>query len=211
VWIVPVVLVVVGVLGFLLFGRGGDGILHHEDEKIPAFTFEQRKVRAESVTAAHPNPPASATTVSKDVTATLHTLYTEGFLDPANWRDGSYDEVWPVFTDEAQPAAQQDAATLTVGSGGDETFTTIAQPKGNVEVRVLLNDKNQVATAVAVVNFEAVGTRKDGKLTRFDSSGQYFLRRTGDGWRIYAFDVHRNDKLETPSPGPSAGASAAAS
>ncbi len=207
-WIVPVVLVVVGVAGYLLFGRGGGGILHHDDEKIPAFTFEQRKVEAESVTAAHPKTPAGATTVAKEVTSTLHTLYTEAFLDPANWRDGSYDEVWPVFTDDSQPAAQQDATTLTVGTGGGDTFSKIAQPKGDVEVRVLLDDKNQVATAVAVVEFEAVGTRNDGKLTRFDSAGQYFLRRTGDGWRIYAFDVHRNDKIETPSPAPSATAEA---
>jgi hypothetical protein len=133
-------------------------------------------------------------------------LYKEAFLDPANWRDGSYDEVWPVFLDSAVGPAQQDVATLTVGSGGGEAYTKIADPKGRLNVKVLLNDKDQVATAVAIVKFSAVGTRKDGKLTVFHSSGQYFLRPGGDGWQVYSFDVKRDDSVHTP-PSPSGSAS----
>jgi hypothetical protein len=209
-WIVPVVLVVVGVVGFVLFGRGGGSIFTPHD-KIPSFTFAQRTIKAESVTAARAKPPESAKTAAANVTSTLQTLYTEGFLDPGNWRDGSYDEVWPVFTDDAEAAAQRDQSTLTVGSAGGDTFTKIAEPEGHVEVHVLLNKQDQVATAVALVTFEATGTRKDGKLTHFQSTGQYFLRHVGGGWRIYAFDVHRDDTVTSPPAGPSADASGTAS
>lgn len=212
-WIAPVVLVVIGVLGFVLFGGGGGGgiIGGHEDDTIPAFDFTVGKTSAVSVTKEKGHTPDSATSAATDITSALDTLYTEAFLDPANWRDGSYDEVWPVFADSASGAAQQDASTLTVGTGGGDTFEKIADPRGRVQVKVLLNDKNEVATAVAIVRFSAVGTRKDGKLTVFRSSGQYFMRPGGDGWQVYSFSVNRDDQLREPKPSPSGSPSGAAS
>jgi hypothetical protein len=212
VWIVPVALVVIGVLGFLLFGRGDNSIIGTgPDNTIPAFAFNEGRTSAVAVTdTKSKGVPQSAKTAAKDIKTTMTTLYTEGFLDPANWRDGSYDEVWPLFVDNASGPAQQHASTLTVGTGGGDTFTKIADPNGRLSVRVLLNAKNDVATAVAIVDFTAVGTRKDGKLTMFHSVGQYFLRPGGDGWQVYSFDVRRNDKVEAP-PSPSGSASGSAS
>jgi hypothetical protein len=215
VWIAPIVLVVVGVLGFVLFGGGGAGgiIGPREDDTIPAFDFKVGKTSAVSVSAEKTDKssvPAAAKTAATDVTAALDTLYTEGFLDPANWRDGSYDEVWPVFAEDAAGAAQQDGSTLTVGANGGD-FEKIAEPKGRIAVKVLLNDRNGVATAVAIVRFSAVGTRTDGKLTVFRSSGQYFLRQADDGWQVYSFDVSRDDQLREPKPSPSGSASGASS
>jgi hypothetical protein len=213
VWIAPIALVVVGVLGFVLFGGGGGGgiIGNHEDDTIPAFDFTLGKTSAVSVTDEKGHTPHSAQAAATDISTTLDTLYTEAFLDPANWRDGSYDEVWPVFADSAASAAQQDAATLTVGAAGGDAFEKIADPKGRLQVKVLLNDKDEVATAVAIVRFSAVGTRTDGKLTLFRSTGQYFMQRGGDGWQVYSFSVNRDDQLREPKPSPSAGASAEAS
>jgi hypothetical protein len=205
VWIAPLALVVIGVLGFVLFGGGGGGgiIGGHEDDTIPAFEFKVGKTSVVSVTDDKRQTPASATTAATGITAALDTLYTEGFLDPANWRDGSYDEVWPLFADGAAGAAQQDASALTVGTGAGDTFEKIADPKGRVQVRVLLNDKKEVATAVAIVRFSAVGTRRDGKLTLFRSAGQYFMQPGGDGWQVYSFSVKRDDQLREPKPSPS--------
>jgi hypothetical protein len=213
VWIVPVVLVVLAVLAFVLFGGagGGGGLLGSgQDDEIPAFDFAQGKTSAVSVSADKKEVPAAAKRAATDITSTLDTLYTEAFLDPANWRDGTYDDVWPLFADAASEAAQQDPSALTVGSGGG-AYTKIAQPKGRVQVKILLNDDEQVATAVAVVRFKAIGTRTDGKETVFRSSGQYFLQPGGDAWQVYSFSVDRDDTVREPPPPSSGAASAAAS
>jgi hypothetical protein len=210
VWIAPLALVVIGVLGFVLFGGGGDGGLiggGGEDDTIPAFDFKVGKTSAVSVTADKEKTPDVAKTAATDITSALDTLYTEAFLDPANWRDGSYDEVWPVFADSATGEAQQDADALTVGTGGGEAFQKIVEPKGRIQVKVLLNDKDRIATAVAIVRFSAVGTRKDGKLTVFRSAGQYFMQPGDDGWQVYSFSVNRDDQLREPKPSASASAS----
>lgn len=211
VWIVPVVLVALGVLGFVLFRGGGASLIPGgPDNTIPDFAFTQGKTSAVAVKEEKKKSvPASAETAAADVKTAMTTLYTEAFLDPANWRDGSYDEVWPVFFDNAMGPAQQDTSTLTVGVGGGNTFTTITQPKGRLNVKVLLNGKDEVATAVAIVKFRAVGTRKDGKVTVFHSSGQYFLRPGDGGWQIYSFDVKRADQVKEPKPsaGPSGSSS----
>lgn len=200
-WIAPLVLVVVGVLGFVLFGGGAGGIIDRgEDDTIPAFDFKVGKTSAVSVTSDKEKTPALAKTAATDITSALDTLYTEAFLDPANWRDGSYEEVWPVFVDAAAGPAQQEAPTLTVGTGGADTFEKIGEPKGRIQVKVLLNDEDQVATAVAIVRFSAVGTRKDGRLTLFRSSGQYFMQPGDDGWQVYSFSVNRDDRLREPPP-----------
>jgi hypothetical protein len=213
VWIVPLALVVLAVLAFVLFGGGGDGggLIGSSDEITPAFDFAQGKTSAVSVTADKKQVPADANRAATDITSTLDTLYTEAFLDPANWRDGSYDEVWPLFADQAADAAEQDASTLTVGSGGGDAYTKIADPKGRIQVKVLLNDDDKVATAVAVVRFKAIGTRTDGKETVFRSSGQYFLQPGGDGWQVYSFSVNRGDSVREPQPSLSGSASAGAS
>jgi hypothetical protein len=212
VWIVPIVLVVLGVLGFVLFRGGGAASLipGGPDNTIPDFAFKQGKTSAVAVKDEKKNSvPSSAESAAADVKTAMTRLYTEAFLDPANWRDGSYDEVWPVFFDNAVGPAQQDASTLTVGTGGGDTFTKIAEPKGRLNVKVLLNDKDEVATAVAIVKFSAVGTRKDGKLTVFHSTGQYFLRPGDGGWQVYSFDVKRADQVKQPKPsaGPSGSSS----
>jgi hypothetical protein len=212
VWIVPLALVVLGVLAFVLFGGGGGsgGILGSgPDNTIPAFDFAQGRTTAVSVTADKKQVPASAKTAASGITSTLDTLYTEAFLDPANWRDAAYDEVWPLFADSAGGAAQEDTSTLTV-AGGD-AYTRIADARGRIQVKVLLNDEDQVATAVAIVRFTAVGTRKDGKLTVFRSSGQYFLQPGGDGWQVYSFSVNRDDTVREPKPSASGTASAESS
>ena len=194
----------------MLFAAGGGGILNAgPDEDIPPFDFVQGRTTAISVVANDKETPPTVTTAAKRVTSTMDMLYTEAFLDPANWRDGSYDEVWLLFVDDASAAAEQDAPTLTAGPDGGDTYTRIATPKGRIEVRILLDDQDRAATAVALVRFSAIGSRRDGKQTLFRSVGQYFLRPGGDGWQVYSFSVDRDDHLrEAPSPTASGSATA---
>ena len=215
VWIVPTALVALGVVLFLLFrGGGGDGgLLGGSDNTIPAFDF--RLTRAVPVLVTHHDPKkfdATARDVGTQVGDTMTDLYTEAFLDPANWRDGSYDEVWPLFEEGSQAAAQQDGTTLTLGPSAGGQFEQVGQPVGTLNVRVLLDRANQPVTAVAIVKFKALASAKNGTTMAVVSTGQYFLRSVSDGWLVYAFSVSRDDhEVVIPSPGPSASPTAAAS
>jgi len=129
VWIVPTALVALGVVLFLLFrGGGGDGgLLGGSDNAIPAFDF--RLTRAVPVLVTHHDPKkfdATARDVGTQVGDTMTDLYTEAFLDPANWRDGSYDEVWPLFEEGSQAAAQQDGTTLALVSTGQYFLRSVS-------------------------------------------------------------------------------------
>ena len=214
-WIVPTALVALGIVLFLLFRGGGNGggIIGGPDNTIPAFDFRLTKTVPILTTDKKPKQfDATAKDVAVQVGDTLTTLYTEAFLDPANWRGGSYDEVWPLFEDRSQAAAQQDGTTLTLGPSAGDLFETVDQPLGTLNVKVLLDRANQPATAVAIVKFKALAKAKDGTTTAVVSTGQYFLRSVSDGWLVYAFSVGRDDHaVVVPSPGPSASATAGAS
>jgi hypothetical protein len=215
VWIVPTAVVVLGVVLFLVFrgGGGGGGLLDGSDDTIPAFDF--RLGRAVPVLVTHNNPKKfdpTATDVGTQVGDTMTDLYTDAFLDPANWRDGSYDEVWPLFEEGSQAAAQQEETTLTLGPTAGDQFDKVDQPVGTLNVRVLLDRENQPVTAVAIVKFKALASAKNGTTTAVVSTGQYFLQSVSDGWLVYAFSVSRDDhEVVIPSPGPSASPTAAAS
>ncbi len=214
VWIVPTALVALGVVLFLLFrGGGGDGLLDGSDNTIPAFDF--RLTRAVPILVTHNKPTkfdATARDVGAQVGDTMTAIYTEAFLDPANWRDGSYDEGWPLFQEASQAAAQEDGTTLTLVPSAGDRFDRVDQPIGTLNVRVLLDRENQPATAVAIVKFKALASAKDGTTMAVVSTGQYFLRSVSDGWLVYAFSVSRDDhEVMASSPGPSASATAASS
>jgi hypothetical protein len=149
--------------------------------------------------------------VASAVAKTMDSLYTAAFLDPSNWRDGAYDSVWTLFDEQAGTSAQQQEQALTLGTSAGDTFETVGDPKGRVAVKVLMNDQDQPVTAVAIVTFQALGTGKDGTLTRIVSKGQYFLRPGSDGWRVYSFSVSRHDTETVPTPGPSGSPSAVSS
>ncbi|MEW6059636.1 MAG: hypothetical protein AB1551_05785 [Actinomycetota bacterium] len=197
---------VLGVLAFVLF-RGGGG-LGGPDNTIPQFDFKVTKAIPMVVTQNDPNQfTGQAQAVATEVTKTMTALYTGAFLDPENWRSGSYGDVWPLFDDGSRTSAQQDGATITLGPNAGDTYEKVKQPKGTIGVKVLLDKQDRPSTAVAIVKFTALGTGKDGTFTRIVSRGQYFLRLADGGWTVYAFQVRRGDHVTTPKPGPSGSSS----
>ncbi|HZD80201.1 MAG TPA: hypothetical protein VE646_09200 [Actinomycetota bacterium] len=200
-------LVALGLILFLVLrgGSGGGGILGRaQDDSIPRLRFRLSKVVPVPVTDAKPSElEHAARPAASAVTKTITALYSEAFLDPGNWRGGSYDSVWTLFDDGSRSAAQGEDQTLTLGPSAGDRYETVKQPKGKLSVKVLLDDKEQAATAVAIVRFETVATGKDGTLTTVVSTGQYFLHPGPDGWRIYSFSVGREDEEQAPQPGPS--------
>lgn len=213
-WIVAAALVALGLVLFLVLRDGGGvpGVLGGgEDDTIPAFDFRVARTVPVSVAQSDAKQLAGAAeAVSVPVTDTMTLLYTEAFLDPANWRDGSYEEVWPLFDGGSQAAAQEDGDTLTLGTTAGDRFEKVDRPRGKITVKVLLDEADEPVTAVAIVTFQALATGKDGTDTMIVSIGQYFLRETPEGWLVYSFSVSRDDQANVPKPGPSPTPTAAA-
>jgi hypothetical protein len=214
----PIVLVVAAaILVLILTGKGGtliDTITPGGDEPVPAFDFKPFKpahVRVVSTTEGADEQAlrSAATTAATAAVPVLDNLFTEAFLDPNNWKDGSYDEAFVDFTDDA--AAQATGAgleTVTLGADAGATYQTVSPSKGSIRFDVLFDRDGNAFSVAAHVKFYALGERKDGTYTAIVSHGVVFLRDTG-GWSVIGYDLKRNDhETEPPTPSPSAGASA---
>lgn len=207
--LVPVALVALGVVVILvLSGNVGDGILGGDDdaENVPAFDF---KVSVTDVVATAQDPDiealeAEADAIAPDVAPVLDELYTNAFLDPANWREGDYDEVFELFANGAVASAQDAVETLTLGATAGEVYDRVTPRRGSLTFTVLFDRAGVPDTVVARVRFYALGARSDGTFISIVSAGHVFLRDL-DGWKITAFDVRRSDReTEPPTPAPSA-------
>src|SRR5439155_10655298 len=141
----PLVLVVAAIVAvllgaggyFLLFGGpGGDGGLiggqgGGQDNTVPPFDFAMGKAAAVSTNAMRDKKlKQAAARAAQAVVAPITTLYTEAFLDPGNWREGSYDELWAQFDAGAAEQAQTDASVLTLGTGAGDLYDTVQPGKG---------------------------------------------------------------------------------
>ena len=217
--VVPILLIGAAVLIVLFMTGSGakiiDKVTGHK-EPVPAFDFKAAKVTivatAENADTKALEPAAQQ--ASQAVVPVLDTLFTEAFLDPNNWKDGSYDEAWDEFSDAARPnASGADADTLTLGANAGDTYDKVSPDKGSIRFDVLFDREGKPFSVAAHVKFYALGQGKDGTYTAIISHGVMFLRDTGNGWKVIGYDMKRNDhETEAPaastSPGASSGSSA---
>ena len=210
--IVPIV-VVATIAAVILVLSGGDGgvlgIGNGPDDSVPGFDFTVK--RSEVVPTAEAADVAaleiSATEVQAEITPVLDDLFTNGFLDPSNWREGDYAEVLEAFAPGALSSAQQGLEAITLGAGAGDVYEDVEPTKGSLEYTILFDTEGNVDTAAVKFRFYALGERKDATYMSIVSHGQLFLRDV-DGWKITAFDVIRNDAVTTPpAPAPSGSAS----
>jgi hypothetical protein len=218
--LVPIVLVAAGVGLILLFSGGSSGgvlggiIGGEEPEVVPPFEFRIGATGAVA-TVAEADQDAlktQAEAATQDVVPLLDDLYTNAYLDQANWREGDYEEVFALFSDEAAAAAAESVETLTLGATAGDVYDSVTPNKGSLSFRVLFDQDGNPHTIVATIRFSALGARLDGTYTTIVSEGEMFLRDL-DGWTITAFDVRRDDReaQPPPSPAPSGSTSASAS
>jgi hypothetical protein len=211
-------LFIAGAVALFAFTRGGEAKIPFigggGDEPVPAFDFPAPQVGVETTSEKTDveGLRGAAEEAAVEAVPVVDQLYTEAFLDPNNWKDGEYDEVWEVFDPSALPSAEASIETLTLGVGAGDVYETVEPDKGKLKMRVLFDENGEVVSIVALVEFQALGARKDGTYTNVVSNGQFFLRDGGDGWKIYSFDAKRLDEeAAPPKPAPSASASASAS
>jgi hypothetical protein len=200
-------LIAIGVVLFLVLGGGGaGGVLVGGDDapSTPPFDFELAKIVAVPT---RPDAVAKklhgkARPAAEEVADAMTDLYVGSFLDPEHWQNDEYDDVWSVFSDEAAAEAESRADVLTAGIGAGTAFDSIEPDEGTLRMRVLLDEKDEPFSVVAIVRFSATGSAPDGSSVLMQSAGQFILEQTDDGWDIVSFHVQRNDQREeatTPS------------
>lgn len=209
--LVPIALVALGVVLILTLGGGEGGIVDDllpgdggPSDEVPAFVFKLSKTDLvatdEDAELEALRPAAEA--AGEEVAPVLDDLYTNAFLDPTNWREGDYEEIFELFTDDAAASARENLETLTLGVTAGDVYEVVTPRKGSLRFSVLFDLDGAVDTIVVRVRFYALGERTDGTYTSIVSAGQVFLRDV-DGWRITAFDLRRSDRAtEAPSPPP---------
>jgi hypothetical protein len=213
----PVALVLVGVVLILVLGGGSAGLPgiiggSDDNDEVPPFEFRLGKTGVVATvegadvdvlkTAAEPATAAVATVIDD--------LYTNAFLDPTNWREGDYEEILALFSDEAAPAASENLETLTLGAGAGDVYEAVTPNKGSLTFEVLFDPEGNPHTVVVSLRFYALGERTDGTWTSIISAGDVFLQDLG-GWKITAFELRRGDKETDPPASPSPSASTSAS
>lgn len=214
VFVIPLVLVAVAVVLIVVLTRGeGGGIPFVGDDgpsEAPPFDFTIRKVRAlatdEKADEAALADEAAA--IERELTPIVDELYTNAFLDPANWQEGDYAEVLERFNEDARPTAEASVETLTLGTDAGGVYDEVMPDRSVLDYKVLFDPNGRVNQVVVKVKFLALGARSDGAYTQIVSEGQLFFDDP-DGWLISAFDVTRADhEAEPPTPATSASPSA---
>jgi hypothetical protein len=220
--LVPLGLVALGVALVLALG-GGDAVKDlipggDDGPSMETPPFEFRLSRTTDVVATADDVEVetlrpTADTVREDVVPVLDELYTNGYLDPTNWREGDYEEILELFTEDAATSVTENLETLTLGATAGDVYDSVSPNKGSLRFSVLFDPEGGVNTIVVRVRFYALGERTDGTFVSIVSAGQVFLRDV-DGWRITAFDLRRADReteAPTPAPAPSSSASVSGS
>jgi hypothetical protein len=118
-------------------------------------------------------------------------LYTEGFLDPANWEHGLYAEAFRGFAGGAKERATERTALLTAGPRAGDRYERILPMSGNLATRILLDRLGHPTLLVSVARFSAAALGPES--VTFRSTGQFFFESVGGSWKIVSFHVRRND------------------
>ena len=190
---------VLAIGGFLLLG-GDVPLIPNGPEGPDDFGFNLGNVQASPIS---DTPPPQLKDTAREAGAgikeTMDQLYFRAFVDSSSW--GDYAAAFELFDGEAAASAESDADVLTLGPTANDDFEALASPSGTLAIAVLTDEKDVPVTAVAEVQFLANAQRKDGTSTEISSFGSFFLRQVDGSWRIFAYQVDRDDQTaEEPSP-----------
>jgi hypothetical protein len=210
-----VVAVIAVVIAIVLLSGGADSLpgIGPDTPETPEFAFEAAKVIAVPTRAdaqdGELDPKAGP--VAAEVEDAMDALYIRAFLDPGNWQEGAYDDVWELFEPGAGAEAQAQVDTLTAGTGAGDAFDEIQPTLGTLQIKVLFDQQDRAFSAVAIVRFGARGKSKEGPDVRIRSEGQFVFEQLDGVWKVVSFRVLRHNDLLEPSVSASASASASGS
>jgi hypothetical protein len=201
-WIVAgsiVAVLAIATIAFFVFSGGGEaadgGDTEAPSTETPKFSFEIEDTHAVSTVEVETKDlRGPAKQAAHEAADALHRLYAVGYLDPANWREGSYDAVLSSFDGAARDVAETELDSLTAGPEAGTRFDDIQPGRSKVSVTVLFDDDDAPAAVEANATFSAKATGTDAGRTNILSQGRYFLELTGARWTIAAFEVDRREK-----------------
>ena len=202
-----VLVAAIAVIGFVIGSRDdriAPSIIQTGPERTPAFAFAVGRTGALPTAAIRSRKPVrtdpllrlrgASRLASKRAIASITRLYRSAFLDPANWRDGTYESLWRDFARAPRAQARKDVRVLTVGATAGEAYDAIVPRPSAISTTVLLDRKGKPAMVLVNARFRALGRRIAGSSdTRFDSTGRFFFQRVGGSWKIASYDVRRSD------------------
>jgi hypothetical protein len=161
---------------------------------IPRFRFEKStpalvRTSRERIDRRHRRASVRAAAAVRSI---LTDLYTEAFLDPANWEQGEYRTAFREFAGGARKQAEAHAALLTAGPRAGERYDSILPGSSRIATRILLDRTGVPTLAVSIVRFSAAahGTAS----FRLRSNGQFFFERIDGSWKVVSFHVTRSDR-----------------
>lgn len=197
-------MVALGVVAYLVFFRGDDGIPgFRKPEPPPNAAFTAADVRAAD---AGDRPEASqkaADTGSRVITA-MNDMYTAAFLRPDSWpgKEGKTppaDNVAQYFAQDARAAAVRDIGALALAELGPK-FKRVEPSKQELpRVSFLVEEDLSLPFAIVTVAFEAKGETKekaDGPVLIVHNAS-YLLALEADAYRILAYSVELKADTET--------------
>jgi hypothetical protein len=191
----------------LVTGGSNSPLIGGNPPPTPPFKFKITKTVAvttapEVDAAAKAKAEAAAKPVANTTQKMLHTFYSDAFLAPGNWMDGSWgDDVFAMFDHGAQAEALKQIPVLTAGPGAGDAYSTITPVKSNLRSKVLFDPKGVPTSAVDIVFFSAKGANKSGQgSVSIVSKGQYIFQRVGGQWKVVSFSVSRHDKAKKATP-----------
>lgn len=121
----------------------------------------------------------------------LTDLYTEAFLDPANWGNATYADAFSSFAPGAMRQAKAREAVLTAGPDAAARFEQILPASGRLITRILLDRTGKPTLIVSQVHFRANGLGPQPATLR--SEGQFLFKRQDGRWKVVSFLVTRDD------------------
>ena len=186
----------------ILLSGGKVPLIDNGPEGQDGFSFQLGKVHATTMSR---TPRSELNDVAREAGAgvkeTMDELYFRAFVDQGSW--GDYEAAFELFEGRAASRAGSDAEVLTLGSSASDDFEALDEASGTLSVSVLTDAKDAPVSAVAQVEFEAtVEARGGGTSTQVVSIGSFFLRRVEGAWRIFAYEVDRDD-VEAAATSPS--------
>jgi hypothetical protein len=219
------VLALVVIVGLLILLTGGSAspIIGGSKSETPTPGFQFKALKLHAITTgpvttqnpdAHPDTQKASTAAgpaAADAKAVMHAYYTDAFLAPDNWTQGSYDSAFDGFSPQATNQAQQHLPVLTAGTAAGDTFSSIKPTKATIKTRVLLDGLYRPYSVACTIYFEAAAANKTGGgKVDLVSQGQFILQKVGNAWKVTSFSVRRADQ-GVPAPSGSASPSASGS
>ena len=197
-----IALAVLGGAAYLLSGGElpGDLPIFEPGPPTPDFEFASMKYTVEGTTETSEKDLTDASAdAAAEIQERLTAFVQATFVDPDTW--GDYEGVFEdTMTEEAAASAAEEVDVLTLGATANDDYEFVEPNGGKLRMIVLTDLEDAPVEASAIVTFAGTAEGVDGTFTTVKSKAIYLLRVEDGDWRIFSFDVLRNEKAaETPS------------